>query len=146
MQKLSRYISSRNSRMSSRILTLRKSDRICSKSQIAEIFSEGDTFYVYPFRVCYAFNNTPLSRFLISVPKKSFKRAVQRNYVKRLVRESLRTRKFCTYFNKGIDICFVYTTTDIPDYTLISTKIENVLDKIKKRVKMGGDIASDNIG
>ena len=132
--------------MSSRILTLHKSDKICSKSQINELFSTGDSFYIYPFKVCFALNDTSLSRFLISVPKKSFKRAVKRNYVKRLVRESLRILKFSVYFNKGVDICFVYTTTDIPDYTLISTKIENVLDKIKKRVEVGGDATSDNIG
>jgi len=132
--------------ISSRILTLRKSDRICSRSRITELFSNGDGFYIYPFKVCYAFNETDYSRFLISVPKKRFKRAVRRNYIKRLVRESLRIRKFSTYFDKGIDICFVYCTSDTPDYTLISTKIENVLDKIKKRVEVGGSTASDNIG
>jgi len=132
--------------MSSRIFTLRKSDRICSRSLIARLFSSGDSLFLYPFKLFYAPNDSPLSRFLISVPKKNFKHAVQRNYVKRLVRESLRTLKFSTYFDKGIDICFIYTTSDTPDYTFINTKIENVLDKIKKRVEAGSDTASDNIG
>jgi ribonuclease P protein component, eubacterial len=132
--------------MSSRIFTLRKSDKICSRSRITQLFSNGDTLFLYPFKLFYAPNNSPLSRFLISVPKKSFKRAVQRNYIKRLVRESLRTLRFSSYFEKGIDICFIYTTSDTPDYTFINTKIENVLDKIKKRVKADSNAATDIIG
>ena len=131
--------------MSPGTLTLRKRDKICSTLRITELFSSGDGFYTHPFKVCYALNGTDRSRFLISVPKRNFKRAVKRNYIKRLVRECLRTSKFCTCFENGIDVCLVYTTSDIPDYTLINTKIENVLVKIKKRVETDSNTTADNI-
>ena len=132
--------------MSSSILTLRKSDRICSRSQITGLFSSGDTFFLHPFKVFFAPNGTDRSRFLIAVPKKSFKRAVKRNYIKRLVRESLRINRFSTAFDRGVDICLIYSSAEMPDYAFINTKIENVLEKIKKRVEVDHNAASDTIG
>ena len=132
--------------MSPNILTLQKSDRICSQSRITHLFTSGESLFVYPFKVCYAPNGSIRSRFLISVPKKSFKRAVQRNYIKRLVREALRIKQFATTFEQGLDICLVYTPATIPDHTLITNKIENVLDKIKNRIEAGSNITTDTIG
>ena len=131
--------------MPSSRLTLAKSDRICSRSQITGLFSSGSTFFLHPFKVFFSPNGSDKSRFLISVPKRSFKRAVKRNYIKRLVRESLRLNRFATAFEKGTDICLIYSSTEILDYTFINNKIENVLEKIDKRIKADNGIPSDTV-
>ena len=132
--------------MPSSRLTLAKSDRICSRSQITGLFSSGSTLFLYPFKVFFTINDSDKSRFLISVPKKSFKRAVHRNYIKRLVREALRIKQFSSILGKGVNICLIYSSTDIPNYTFINNKIENVLEKINKRIEMDSDSTLDTIG
>ena len=76
--------------------TFSKEERLCSKRLIALLFSKGSSFNVYPLRFVY---HTPPDmppgppQVLISVSKRYFKRASDRNRLKRQIREAYRLNK-----------------------------------------------------
>lgn len=84
--------------------TFSKEERLCSKRLIALLFSKGSSFNVYPLRFVY---HTPpdmppgLPQVLISVSKRYFKRATDRNRLKRQIREAYRLNKQALYQNTG---------------------------------------------
>jgi ribonuclease P protein component len=76
-----------------------KQERLTSKKTIEELFTKGSSVFVYPFRLLYLPNQTLLPeqpsypQVLFSVSKKHFKRAVDRNLIKRRMREAYRLNK-----------------------------------------------------
>ena len=78
--------------------TFHKNERLCSKKLIERLFAGGNkSFPTFPLRVVYmclpSEETDPGASILISVPKKRFKHAVDRNRVKRQVREAYRLNK-----------------------------------------------------
>ncbi len=115
---------------------LPKYERICKENDIQTLFDRGVGISVYPFRVVYLFHrdeSRPVTvRLLVSVSKKRFHHAVNRNRVKRLMRESWRRNKaplyeICERDNISVDVALVYTATVIHSY-------EEMLKKTKKAV------------
>ncbi len=111
-------------------LNFGKSTRLCSRSQIAQLFDQGRVIVSYPIRASYLYNDTSLSKVVISVPKRSFKKAVDRNLIKRKIRESLRLKRFPSLFKRGINLSIVYLGKEIPEFSFINERIEYVLNKI----------------
>lgn len=75
---------------------LPKEERLCSKKLIEELFRKGSSFNLYPLRFVLVKHTQPQSlspQVLISVSKKSFKKAVDRNRLKRQLREAYRLHK-----------------------------------------------------
>lgn len=78
-----------------------KQERLTSKKIIEELFSKGSSVYLYPFRLQYLRENHIVSRsqkngfpqVLFSVSKRNFKRAIDRNLIKRRIREAYRKNK-----------------------------------------------------
>src|ERR1700709_234674 len=80
----------------SKIYTFTKEERLCNKVLIDSIFHNGSSFLCYPFRVSWLVVDAPQlfpAQVLIAVPKKRYKRAVDRNLVKRRIREVYRLHK-----------------------------------------------------
>ncbi len=76
--------------------TFSKEERLCSKRLIALLFSKGSSFNLYPLRfVYYTPQDLPpaQTQVLISVSKRYFKRATDRNRLKRQMREAYRLNK-----------------------------------------------------
>jgi ribonuclease P protein component len=78
--------------------TFPKEEHLCRKKLIDELFSgRGSSFGVYPLRLIWLKAEQPTTappQVLISVSKRTFKRAVDRNYLKRLIREAYRLNKY----------------------------------------------------
>lgn len=119
--------------------TFRKDERLHSKILIKKLFTEGDSFYIHPFRVT-SLQTDYLSVFpvqlLISVPKQSFKNAVDRNLLKRRIREAYRKNKEVlvnSIEEKHIKmiVCFTYTAKTILPYSAIQDKIIIILQRLK---------------
>ena len=74
-----------------------KEERLCSKTTIEKLYADGKSVAAYPLRAVYLAlepaDNEPTVSILFSVPKKRFKHAVDRNLVKRRLREAYRLNK-----------------------------------------------------
>lgn len=73
-----------------------KTEKLCSKNAIDELFSKGKSLHYNNFKVIFLLNHEVESfefKVLISVPKKHIKLAVGRNKIKRRIRESIRLHK-----------------------------------------------------
>jgi len=76
--------------------TFRKEERLCSRKHLDLLFKKGSSFLLYPFRISYMFINEAAhvpAQVVINVPKKRYKRAVDRNLLKRRIREAYRLNK-----------------------------------------------------
>ena len=116
--------------------TFTKDERLCSLKEINALVKDGHVLFQYPFRVSYLTKEENCNKLLISVPKKSFKRAVQRNLLKRRIRESYRKNKDLLLLPTGIktNIMLVYVSKDILEYKYIESKIRDILGKVSKAV------------
>ena len=117
--------------------TFRKGERLCSKKEIEELFSNGSSFYLYPFRVKYylAKREYELPKVLFSVPKKKFKRAVDRNLIKRRLREAYRLNKsvLTTSFEDAgiqVNIAFIYTDNEKISFDILENKLILTLERL----------------
>jgi len=133
-------------------LTFNKSERLCSKKILGELFKKGSasvqTFYLFPFRVLYMdavadapqsaeipeAANTPASlpAIVITVPKRMFKRAVDRNLIRRRVREAYRLNKLLLTRQESIpsNIAFLYTAKQIISFEEIEKGMKLALKKL----------------
>jgi ribonuclease P protein component len=118
--------------------TFHKDERLRSKKLTNKLFSEGSLFYVYPFRVQYlrisAASDYP-ARFLVSVSKRYFRKAIDRNRIKRLVREACRKNKQIMISKQGsaesqLLIGMIYTAKTILTYADIERKIILILQRL----------------
>jgi ribonuclease P protein component len=120
-----------------------KSERLCLKKDIDKLFSDGQSFLAYPLRVVYlpdAGGNAPPSGIsvLISVPKKRIRFAVQRNRIKRLIREAFRLNKretsdFCKQGRGRLHIAFMYICNDIKTYADIEKAMLKALKTVCRK-------------
>jgi ribonuclease P protein component len=122
--------------------TLGKKDKLKSRKAIEQLFKEGKSFSVFPFRVLYL--EAPASstsknnlQTAFSVSKKHFKKAVDRNRIKRLMREAWRLQKNIlsdkiNTSNKTLAVFIIYTGNELPEYELIFEKITAVIKRVVK--------------
>lgn len=118
--------------------TFGKKEKLCSKLVIDQLFRSGESFKEYPIRVLYQQleNSDATAKLLISVPKKRFRKAVSRNRLKRLIRETYRLNKpeliekwqaDAKYFA----LAFVYIGNDFTDYHQMDNVMKQVINKLK---------------
>jgi ribonuclease P protein component len=116
--------------------TLGKNERLKSRKAIEQLFKEGKNFAVTPFRIYYS--PAPFAlQFGVGVSTRNFKKAVDRNRIKRLMREAYRLQKSNLQLSlnekqKGLNLFFIYTGKELPDYKLVSDKVNIILEKLLK--------------
>lgn len=127
--------------------TLKKKERLSSKSGLASLFANGRYGNAEGLRYCFnAGNALPYNRIVVSVPKKCFRRAVKRNLLKRRIREAYRLNKQllpASMPEGGTDILFIYSTREVMDFSTIQSSVITALTAISVRRKPAGNVAPD---
>ncbi len=118
--------------------TFGKGERLCSKKRIDQLFgSDHRSLSAYPLRCVYQLeerDGMPVE-VLISVPKKLFKHAVDRNRLRRLVRESYRLNKHILWEALGerrLNLAFIWVGREIKDFATVESKMKNLLQRISE--------------
>lgn len=117
---------------------LYKAEKLCGTTTVDSLFKEGNTIFVYPLRVTYRISDTALSapaRFLITVPKKKIRHAVDRVKMRRRIRGAYRLNRshlvpVLKEAGKSIDIAFIYLSSDLKEYNSLQEKMISALQKI----------------
>ena len=122
--------------------TLGKNERLKSRKSIGQLFSEGKKMIVAPYRILYiltASGTTSSLLFAVGVSAKNFKKAVDRNRVKRLTKEAWRLQKNelakkTAITNAQLNVFCIYTGSALPGYEEVYKKIGTVVHKLEKLV------------
>ena len=116
-----------------------KSERLCGVKLISGMFAEGRSLNIPHMRVIFRFSpagsGLPPARVLISVPKRHFKRAVDRNLMRRRLREAWRRNShplldILRDNEMHADLVLIWTDTEIKPYDIAEKAIKGVIAKV----------------
>lgn len=115
-----------------------KAYKLCSRKTIDHLFKEGKQLRAFPLSVYYLeIENVEKVPFqvVISAPKRQFKRAHDRNYVKRLIKEVLRKEKqpledLLMASGKQLALFIVYTNKEIMSYSELEKCAKKMIGKL----------------
>jgi ribonuclease P protein component len=115
-----------------------KSQRLNSQKVIDGLYKKGskntESIFCYPFRVVYApvFVADQKSKVLFSVPKRSFKKAVDRNTIKRRLKEAFRLQQHLLLAGLPEGICIAYIAKEILEYSYLEHKLQTLFQKLNE--------------
>ncbi|MEO8110566.1 MAG: ribonuclease P protein component [Ginsengibacter sp.] len=121
--------------------TLRPFEKLKSRKLIDGVFKKGKSFTDFPFRVIYLFTEENKSQLQagFAVSSKIFKRAVDRNRIKRLMREAYRLQKnslqkLLEEKQKNLVVFIVFTGKELPLFTETKDKIKSLITRLEQMI------------
>ena len=123
-----------NTNLSSQKLSSK--ERVKSKKTIEALFASKSQQFEYPFKIYCQYSNDFLSnpQVLVSVPKRNFKKAVDRNRLKRQIREIYRRNKISLKPPLPSAIAIVLICKEKIEFELLQKKLILILSRLKKTV------------
>lgn len=124
--------------------TFKKEERLCNKKLIESLFHNGSSFLCYPFKASWLLIDDAIpypAQVLITVSKKRYKHAVDRNLVKRRIREAYRLNKQSYLYQhldetgKRLAFSISYIGKDIVPYELMNKKMLKLLQQLSEAIK-----------
>ena len=120
---------------------LPKAEKLKSRKEIDALFAGKRRFSVYPLQVWYTVKideEAPGVQVGVTCSKRHFKRAVDRNRVKRLIREAYRLQKAILMEtlkeDQQVQLFFVFLDKTLPDYTDVFDAMTTCLQTLKKKI------------
>ncbi|TNE55691.1 MAG: ribonuclease P protein component [Bacteroidetes bacterium] len=121
-----------------------KAYKLCSQKAITELFERHQNVRQFPFLLHYATLDLPTSRkfqIVISAPKRIFRKAHDRNRIKRLTREAFRKNKFILeeFLNdrpEQLGLFLIYTGKEEFQYAMIEQKMARLMHKLIEELKL----------
>jgi ribonuclease P protein component len=120
-----------------------KDYKLCSRSLIEEVFKQGKSVKSYPIKLIYLktdkLTDSKHFQIAISVPKRNFKSAVDRNYIKRMLREVIRKNKlliepFLIQQEKKLALFLIFGDKEMPDLTFLDKRIKKAFNSLKENL------------
>ena len=119
-----------------------KKQKLCGEKVIERLFANGKSISEKPFRAIWNFeknNDQVFVKSLIVVSKKRLKLAVERNVVKRRIKEAYRLQKkklecFLESTNQQLNLAIIYQEEEILDYKTLEEKINLLLSRLIKEL------------
>lgn len=120
-----------------------KAEKLKSRKQLEAIFRDGKSLNAFPVKVFYQLHQhtaQPTVKAGVGVSARHFKKAVQRNRIKRLLRECYRKEKavlhnFLLEHQHQITVFFLYVDREMPQHLQLQDKMPLVLQKLMKQLK-----------
>lgn len=115
---------------------LPKSERLHAEKLIKELFNEGSSFFLYPFKVLFIKKidlSGQTNQVLFSVSKKKIKRANGRNFIKRRLKEAYRLNK-AILPQEGILIGFIFVGKAEMSFAEIQPKMIQALNRLNQEL------------
>ena len=121
-------------------LRLYKTEKLCSRTAVEQLFAQGKGKIAFPlravFRVRPAAEGQAVAQFLITIPKKRVRHAVDRVLLRRRVREAYRLNR-CQLLHPALqeqglamDVAFIYLDSSLAAYDIIEKKMQTLLTHI----------------
>jgi ribonuclease P protein component len=114
-----------------------KKEKLKSRKQLEQIFTEGKSLTVFPIKIFYELNQQQdnIIKAGVGVSRKNFRKSVHRNRIKRLLREAYRTEKtellnYLEENKKQIALFFLYIDKKQPDYFSLKQTMQTALKKL----------------
>jgi len=116
---------------------LPKALKLKKEKQIEALFKEGISIKAYPLLLVYQSEVLEVPfKVGFSVSKRFFKRAVDRNYIKRLIRENFRKKKYIfTLREEQFLLMFLYIGKELPTYQVIEKAMLKIESKWQKKME-----------
>lgn len=122
-------------------LSLSKSERLKNVKQIDFLFGNAVVYKAYPLIFSYLMPENPQQspvQMLFSAPKRIFKKAVDRNRVKRVLKDRFRLLKpdFIEALNgKNLQAAFIYTSREAIDYRQIDKSMKKIIRELHDKTR-----------
>jgi ribonuclease P protein component len=115
-----------------------KQEKLKSRKQLNTLFKKGKSFTVFPLKVFFVFADNTQDNIIktgVGVSSRHFKKAVQRNRVKRLLREVYRTEKLplqeaLNKSNKKLAIFLLFVDKTLPEHSLLKEKMPLCIQRL----------------
>lgn len=125
---------------------LGKENKLCSPKIIDDVFATGQHLKSYPFVLKFKETKLPKDvsfQIVFSAPKRTFRKATERNRIKRLCKEAFRHHKheledFLTVQNKQLALFLVYTPKEELSLTLLGGRTDKLIKKIITQLESNG--------
>lgn len=119
--------------------TYSKQEKLKSKKLIEQLFAEGQSVSAFPLRLVYlgtTFDDAVIAKTGVSVSKRHFKKAVDRNRIKRLLREAYRLNKASFFNNLSTQYAFMilYIGKEKPTYTQVEISTKRLFEKFLSKI------------
>jgi ribonuclease P protein component len=115
-----------------------KNEKLKSRKMLNELFTKGKSFSVFPLKVFYMAMQETVNEPVkagVGVSTRNFKKAVDRNRIKRLLRECYRLNKLSLHSSqKRVAVFFLYTGKEMPDYAMLNAKMQTVLTRLEETI------------
>ena len=138
--RLELFLGSKLSTFMAKQFTLGKSERLKSRKAIELLFKEGKRFTIAPYRIFFTHSLKKELRVGVAAGTKNFKKAVDRNRIKRLTREAWRLQKnqlaeIVKLKESGLHVFFIYTEKQLPVYKEVVESVKKIIEKLSKQLE-----------